>query len=171
MNIDDLFGDSSPSAGRTGAAQASDQVGMRFVAACCIHDGLLYLQILSRLATENGSVHVLACREEQGLKLTVCAGTRAWAGVLIAAELSSMASVVGMEPEEFTQETERALTGRSLGTENFAYSIRYEAERLHLAWKRHLPADNIKVYTFNDYLMLCVGGMFFDSVPTGQCLT
>lgn len=90
-------------------------------------------------------MHVLVCRDEAGMKLTVCAGTRGWAGVLTAAELRSMASAVGMDTEEFAKETERALTGRPQGTEKFVYSARYEAERLQLVWKRHLLADNVKV--------------------------
>ena len=88
---------------------------------------------------------MLSGRESGGLRLTVCAGTQAWATLLTATKISSMAAVVGMDAEDFLQETERAFARQPLSTENFVYNVHREAEGLRVAWKRHLLADDVKV--------------------------
>ena len=75
----------------------------------------------------------------------MCAGTEAWVTLLTTESLCSMAASVGVETEEFTQETERALMGQPLSTENFVFNVSREAEGLRMIWKRHLLADNVKV--------------------------
>lgn len=87
---------------------------------------------------------ILAGRDGAGFQLTACTGTEAWTTQLTGADLSSMATTIGIETEEFTGEMERALTGQPLNSERFAYSVRRETEGLQVTWKRHL-ADSVKV--------------------------
>ena len=95
---------------------------------------------------------MLTCRERAGLRLTVYAGTKTWTGALTAAEMRSMASEVGMETNEFIQETERAIKGKPKIKEHFVYDVSHDDGRLQLIWKRHLLSDNIKVSVYSAVL-------------------
>ena len=88
---------------------------------------------------------MLTRREGAGLQVTAYAGTQAWATFLTPRDLETLATEVGLATEEFTRETERALAGRQLSSENFVFSVSRDATGLRLAWKRHLLADNVKV--------------------------
>ena len=105
----------------------------------------MYIQILSRLETEDECIYILTCREGAELKLTVYSRNKTWFVTLAAAKLRSMASKVGIEGNEFTEETHRAITGKPKCNENFVYNVSNENGGLLFVWKRHLIKDNIKV--------------------------
>ena len=89
---------------------------------------------------------LLTHSEGEALRLTACSGALAWGAMLGPGELAEMARAVGVAREEFVQETKRALTRNQLHAENFAFgATREENGDLLLSWKRHLPADNVKV--------------------------
>ena len=126
-------------------------------------------QVLSRLETEEMTVYLLTCREGAALQLTVCAGSEVFGGRVGKKELSSMAQAVGMAVEEFTKETERALTRQQLGAVNYVYSLKRSFGCVELVWKRHLVSDNVKVCTSGQHHCLSVSLVF--SLPPSplQC--
>ena len=108
---------------------------------------MLVWKVLSRLVDgeSDACVYVLTGREEAGLRLVACENSRTWTALLTPANLSGMARQVGIDTQEFTDETERALSGQPRPRETFVYSVAHNPEGLQLYWKRHLLPDNIKV--------------------------
>ena len=104
-------------------------------------------KVLSRLVDgDTGErVYVLTGGEEAGLRLAACVDSRTWTTLLTTANLSGMARQVGIDSEEFKQESERALSGQPRATETFFYSVTHTSGGLQLSWKRHLLPDNVKV--------------------------
>ena len=102
--------------------------------------------VLSRLDAEEMTAYLLTRREGAGLRVTLCAQGEMWRGELNGAELGAMAAAVGVQVEEFASETERALTRRQLGEEDYVYSLKRSRGGMELAWKRHIVSKDIKVY-------------------------
>ena len=118
-------------------------------------------QVLSRLEAEEMTVYLLTCREGAGLRLTLFAGGEVFGGRVGKRELSSMAQAVSMSVEEFTKETERALTRQQLCTANYAYSLKRSSGCVELVWKRHLISDNVKVCTSRHCYCVCLPAALF----------
>ena len=103
-------------------------------------------EVLNRLEAEM-TVYLLTCREGAGLRLTLFAGGEVFGGWVGKRELSVMARTANMSVEEFTKETERALTRQQLNNNNYAYSLKRSSGCVELVWKKHIISANVKVCT------------------------
>ena len=117
--------------------------------------------VLSRLDAEEMTAYLLTCREGAGLRLTLCAQGVMWRGELKEAELGAMAAAVSVQVEEFTSETERALTRRQLGEDDYVYSLKRSRGGMELAWKRHIVSEGIKVQILHLHGCLLVETYYF----------
>ena len=100
---------------------------------------------MSRLEAGDEYIYILTFREASDLKLTIYARSRTWSVTLTTTELRSMASKVGIDIDDFTDETYRAFTNKPNKNEYFVYNLNNDDDGLVLVWKRHLLKENIKV--------------------------
>ncbi|XP_020612626.1 DNA repair protein XRCC4-like isoform X2 [Orbicella faveolata] len=80
---------------------------------------------------------------KNGFDLTVCNGEDVWRESVDSLTIESMAKTADMSVSEFADETGRALTGQTVGQDNFVYQAKLKGSNLQFSWKKHV-GDGVK---------------------------
>jgi len=80
---------------------------------------------------------------KNGFDLTVCNGEDVWRESVDSRTIESMAKTADMNVSVFADETGRALTGQTVGQDNFVYQAKLKGSNLQFSWKKHV-GDGVK---------------------------
>ncbi|CAH1786194.1 unnamed protein product [Owenia fusiformis] len=106
-------------------------------------------QNLRKLTTIQGKTFYLLLESnksgDDGMDLLLSDGTICWIGNLSEEDLSTLSGDYNMDIKAYTKQTIMALTSNKSSTLNFQYEVKVIRNNVELTWKKHVPADDVKI--------------------------